>query len=30
VIDRQGRVAATLLGPTTAKQLAAVVKRVSS
>ena len=30
VVDRQGRVAATLLGPTTAKQLAAVVKRVSS
>ena len=30
VIDRHGRVAATLLGATTAKQLAAVVKRVSS
>ncbi len=30
VIDRQGRVAATLLGATTAKQLAAVVARVSS
>lgn len=30
VIDRQGRVAATLLGATTAKQLAAVVRRVSS
>lgn len=30
VINRQGRVAATLLGPTTAKQLAAVVARVSS
>lgn len=30
VIDRQGRVAATLLGTTTAKQLAAVVARVSS
>jgi len=30
VINRQGRVAATLLGATTAKQLAAVVARVSS
>ncbi len=30
VIDRQGRVAATLLGATTARQLAAVVARVSS
>jgi cytochrome c biogenesis protein CcmG/thiol:disulfide interchange protein DsbE len=30
VIDRHGRVAATLLGATTAKQLAAVVARVSS
>ena len=30
VIDRQGRVAATLLGATTVKQLAAVVARVSS
>jgi peroxiredoxin len=30
VIDRQGRVAATLLGATTAKQLAAVVAKVSS
>jgi thiol-disulfide isomerase/thioredoxin len=30
VIDRQGRVAATLLGATSAKQLAAVVARVSS
>ncbi|HUZ40916.1 MAG TPA: TlpA disulfide reductase family protein [Acidimicrobiales bacterium] len=30
VIDRQGRVSATLLGATTAKQLAAVVARVSS
>jgi thiol-disulfide isomerase/thioredoxin len=30
VIDRRGRVAATLLGATTAKQLAAVVAKVSS
>jgi peroxiredoxin len=30
VINRQGRVSATLLGATTAKQLAAVVARVSS
>ena len=30
IIDRHGRVAATLLGATTAKQLAAVVARVSS
>jgi peroxiredoxin len=30
VINRQGRVAVTLLGATTAKQLAAVVARVSS
>jgi thiol-disulfide isomerase/thioredoxin len=30
VINRQGRVAATLLGATTAKQLAAVVAKVSS
>jgi len=30
VINRQGRVAATLLGATTAKQLAAVVARISS
>jgi cytochrome c biogenesis protein CcmG/thiol:disulfide interchange protein DsbE len=30
VIDRHGRVAATLLGATTAKQLAAVVRRIRS
>lgn len=30
VIDREGRVSATLLGATTAKQLAAVVARISS
>ncbi|MEO9180068.1 MAG: TlpA disulfide reductase family protein [Acidimicrobiales bacterium] len=30
IINRQGRIAATLLGATTAKQLAAIVARVSS